>query len=162
GPQPWVVYLANCVLGALSCLLAYLLARDLLGGEGPARLAGVLTALYWPHIWFATVFVSENLYVPCQALVVWLVVRLGRPERAGRWDVALVCLAGLLLGWAVLTRPFALLLVPLLPAVLLSAGWRQPHPPTPSPKPRGGAGAEEDPTPQPPPRSPEGEPDRRR
>jgi 4-amino-4-deoxy-L-arabinose transferase-like glycosyltransferase len=135
GPQPWVVYLANCVLGALSCLLAYLLARDLLGGgataEGPARAAGVLTALYVPHIWFATVFVSENLYVPCQALVVWLVVRLCRLEAsavlrtaAKRKTFALACVAGLLLGWAVLTRPFALLLVPLLGAVLLYAGWR--------------------------------------
>jgi 4-amino-4-deoxy-L-arabinose transferase-like glycosyltransferase len=124
GPAPALVYGVNCVLGALACLLAYLLARDLLHAERPARAAGILTALYLPHIWFATVFVSENLYVPCQALVVWLVVRLCRRQDRGR-DFWLAGLAGLLLGWAVLTRPFALLLVPLLPAVLLYAGWRR-------------------------------------
>src|SRR6516165_5509595 len=67
GPNYPLAYLSFCLLGALSCLLTYLLARELLP-EGPARLAAVLAAVYLPHIYFATVFWSENLFVPCLAL----------------------------------------------------------------------------------------------
>jgi 4-amino-4-deoxy-L-arabinose transferase-like glycosyltransferase len=113
-----LVYVLSCLLGALSCVLTYLLARELVS-EGLARLAGGLAAVYLPHAWFATMLLSENLFVPLLVLGLWLIIRhLKRPS------VGLLALSGLVLGFATLTRPFALLLLPLLLGVLVVA-WRR-------------------------------------
>jgi 4-amino-4-deoxy-L-arabinose transferase-like glycosyltransferase len=116
GEQPRLVYLLNCVLGALGAWLTYLLGRELLDEAG-ARLAGMFAALYVPSIWFATKFLSENLFVPLLALTLWLFVRGLRAGSGPLWALAV----GLVLGWAVLTRPFALLMVPLLTLIVLAA-----------------------------------------
>ena len=113
------VYATLCLLGALSCVLTYVLARELVS-ENEARLAALLGALYVPHMHFATTFLSENLFVPCLALGLWLFIR---HVKTGSTP-ALVA-AGLVLGWAALTRPFALLLLPILLGVLLGAALRQ-------------------------------------
>jgi 4-amino-4-deoxy-L-arabinose transferase-like glycosyltransferase len=105
----------------LTCLLAYLVGREL-ADERRARLAGLLTAIYLPHAYFATVFWSENLFVPCLALALWLFVRALSNQQGRGW---LLALAGLALGWSALVRPFALLLVPILPLVLLRRQWRE-------------------------------------
>jgi 4-amino-4-deoxy-L-arabinose transferase-like glycosyltransferase len=120
GERPWVVYALCCALGALSCALSYLLAREVTD-EATARVAGALAAVYLPHVWFATMFLSENLAVPCLALGLWLFLR--HLRTGATWEAAL---AGLVLGWAALTRPFALLLVPILLVVLLrqTGRWR--------------------------------------
>jgi 4-amino-4-deoxy-L-arabinose transferase-like glycosyltransferase len=115
GQTPWLVYAVNCLLGALTCWLTYLLGRELLD-EWSARVAALLAALYLPTLWFATMYLSENLFVPCLALAVLLFARC---LRSG--SVWLVLATGLVLGWAVLTRPFALLLVPCLLLILLRA-----------------------------------------
>jgi 4-amino-4-deoxy-L-arabinose transferase-like glycosyltransferase len=122
GPCYPLVYVLLCVLGALSCVFAYLLARELVS-EGLARLAGCLAAVYLPHAWFATTFISENLFVPLLILGLWAFVRhLKRPS------VGMLALSGLALGLATLTRPFGLLLVPLLLGVLAVAWWRERRP----------------------------------
>jgi 4-amino-4-deoxy-L-arabinose transferase-like glycosyltransferase len=107
GTWPPFVYLLNCLLGAASCVLAYALGRELLDEKG-ARRAAWLTAFFLPHAWFATLYYSENLFVPLLALSAWLMVRQARTDAI--WPAAA---AGLVLGAAALTRPFAVLLVPL-------------------------------------------------
>src|SRR5262249_40572938 len=57
----------------------------------------------------ATLFESENLFVPLLALACWLLLRAGR--RYSHWP--LLVLAGLSLGFATLTRSFGLLLLPI-------------------------------------------------
>jgi 4-amino-4-deoxy-L-arabinose transferase-like glycosyltransferase len=116
GEQPALVYIVNCLLGALSCLLAYALGRELLSPRA-AWLAGWLTALFLPHAWFATLFYSENLFVPLLGASAWLLIR--QQSGGSMW---LVLLGGLLVGCAVLTRPFALLLLPLWGLALLASG----------------------------------------
>jgi 4-amino-4-deoxy-L-arabinose transferase-like glycosyltransferase len=111
------VYAALCALGAASCVLTYFVARELLP-EPAARLAAVLAAGYVPHVYFATLLLSENLFVPCLALVAWLVLR---HLRTG--SHASSSAAGLCLGAAILTRPFALLLVPLVFMILVARMW---------------------------------------
>ena len=112
GPSYPMVYVLLCVLGALGCVLTYLLARELVA-EGTARLAGVLAALYLPHAYFSCSFLSEALFVPQMLLGLWLFIKhLKRPS------LLLLAASGLVLGWAALTRPFALLLMPLLWGVL--------------------------------------------
>ena len=112
GDYPSVVYVLNCLLGAFACVLAYLLAREFFRDD-LARLTGVLASLCLGHIYFATNYLSENLFVPCLCLAVWLMVRYvkGGP-------IWLVGLAGVLMGYATLTRPMAILLLLLLPVVL--------------------------------------------
>jgi hypothetical protein len=118
GNRPPLVYLLNCLLGAAACALAYLLGREFLS-EYAARAAAVLGCFYLGHIYFAVSYTSENLYVPVLALGLWLVLR-------HRWTggLPLVVLAGLVLGWATLIRPLAILLLPLLAPVLGAAARR--------------------------------------
>jgi 4-amino-4-deoxy-L-arabinose transferase-like glycosyltransferase len=130
GERSWVVYLASCALGGVSCLLAYLIARRLMS-ERLARVAGVLCVVFLPHAYFAVMFWSEDLFVPLFAAAVWILVivltnRTGSGgELAPGITLLLVAGAGLLLGAAALTRPFALLAAPLFALVLLvNLRWR--------------------------------------
>lgn len=114
-----LAYLFFCALGAASCVLTYLLARELLA-EGWARIAGALSAVYLPHAYFSATFLSENSFVPLLALGSWLFIR--HLKGGPAW---LAGAAGLALGGAALTRPFALLLLPLLLLPLRAAARRQ-------------------------------------
>ena len=105
-----------CLLGALAVVLIYLLARELLD-ESRAKWAGSLAALYQPHLLFATRFDSENLYIPLLAAGLLLGVRQLR-----RSSVSMSALTGVLLGCAALTRPFALLILPVMLSVMI---WEQ-------------------------------------
>lgn len=99
GIYPLLVYLLNAALGAASCILAYLIGRDLFD-ECTGQRAGWLGAFFLPHIWFATMFHSENLFIPLLGMATWLL---------SRWPM----LSAVNLGLAVLTRPFAIVLIPL-------------------------------------------------
>ncbi len=112
GPCVPLVYAVLCFLGAVACVLTYILARELIA-EGPARVAGLLAAFYLPHIYFSAGFLSEALFVPCLTLGIWLFLKARQ-----RSSLTLLILAGLALSWATLTRPFALLVWPILLAVL--------------------------------------------
>lgn len=103
-----LAFVALCVLGAASCVLTYHLAREFFP-ENWARVAGILSAVYLPHVYFATVFYSENLFVPLLTLGVLLTVRF--LKGASTWYLAA---AGVVSGLATLTRPFALILLPLI------------------------------------------------
>jgi 4-amino-4-deoxy-L-arabinose transferase-like glycosyltransferase len=107
------MHVVFCLLGAASCLLTYLLARELLP-RATARVAGLLAAVYLPHVYFATRFDSENLFVPCLGLGMWMFVL-----HLKRGSVSWLLLSGLAFGAGALTRPFVLLLVPLLGLLLL-------------------------------------------
>ncbi|HTU22586.1 MAG TPA: glycosyltransferase family 39 protein [Gemmataceae bacterium] len=117
GPCVPLIYGVLCLLGAISCVLTYLLARELVE-ERTARIAGLLAAFYLPHIYFSAGFLSESLFVACLALGIWSFL-LARKRNS----LVLLMLAGLTLSWATLTRPFAVLLWPILLSVLgLSPG----------------------------------------
>lgn len=109
-------YALFCLLGATACVLTYVLARAIVS-ETAARVAGMLAAFYLPHAYMASQFISENLYVPLLALGLWLVIRV---LKHGFWVMAVM--AGLTLGFATLTRPAALLMLPLLFVILLWHG----------------------------------------
>jgi 4-amino-4-deoxy-L-arabinose transferase-like glycosyltransferase len=116
-----LAYAAMAALGAGSCVITFFLARSLLP-EPAARSAAALAAVYVPHVYFATQLLSENLFAPTLGLVVWLLLRhhrTGAPLSAAA--------AGLCLGVAVLTRPFAAMLVPIL-AVIVLGGLGRRHP----------------------------------
>jgi 4-amino-4-deoxy-L-arabinose transferase-like glycosyltransferase len=112
GENAAAAYVFFCLLGAIACVLTYSLAREVVA-EATARLAGVFAAIYLPHAYLATTFTSENVYIPCLALGLWAFARFMNQNVTG-----LVGAAGLALGWATLTRPGAVLLLPMLLGVL--------------------------------------------
>jgi 4-amino-4-deoxy-L-arabinose transferase-like glycosyltransferase len=117
-----MVYGALCLIGALTCLLTYEAARQFLT-EGVARTAGLLTAVYLPHIYFSTVFLSEIVFAFFVALGLWLFLL--HLRTSSLW---LLAGAGIAMGYAALSRPIALLFIPLLGLSLLRAwdmsAWR--------------------------------------
>jgi len=109
-----LAHLTFCLMGAAACVLTYEVARRLLP-ESAARLAGLFCAVYLPHIYFCTVFFSENLFALLVVLDIWLLLR-----EYDRWSLGGMALAGVVLGYTTLVRSFALLVLPLLSLVLLT------------------------------------------
>lgn len=103
----FAAYFSLCLLGALTVYCTWR-AGSLLAGERTGRVAGLLMALYPPHVYMATIFASENLFTALLAAFLLLAAQRRAPA------------AGLCLGALILTRPFALLALPL----LLLACWR--------------------------------------
>jgi 4-amino-4-deoxy-L-arabinose transferase-like glycosyltransferase len=115
GEKYLFAYLAFCLLGAGSCLLIFLTAREVLGEKG-GWAAGILSAIYYPHIYYTTTFYSETLFIFCLSLGLWTFIK---HLRTGSL-ITLFCL-GLILGYCTLTRPFAILLLPAFAALLFYA-----------------------------------------
>jgi 4-amino-4-deoxy-L-arabinose transferase-like glycosyltransferase len=61
-----LAYLLFCLLGAATAVVTYYLARELLP-ESLARISGFLLAVYFGHVYFATIFLSEGLFALCVA-----------------------------------------------------------------------------------------------
>jgi 4-amino-4-deoxy-L-arabinose transferase-like glycosyltransferase len=113
-----LAYLVFCALGATACVLTFLVASELL--EPPlAVLAAFFSIIYTSSVYDATVFASENLFVVCLGLSIWLFLRYLR--RGSFLDLFLSAVS---IGWGILTRPFALLLIPLFVSVLLFRMWK--------------------------------------
>lgn len=114
------------VIGALACVLLYLVAKRLCGVR-VARLAAVFGAVNFHMIFAAAAVGHQALDVYWTLLLVWCLLEyLEQPQRLGRWMPAL----GLILGWAVLTREgnlaFWAFLIPwFLLAARVRVGWRR-------------------------------------
>jgi 4-amino-4-deoxy-L-arabinose transferase-like glycosyltransferase len=113
----FAAYFSLCLLGSLAVYWTYR-AGCLLADERTGRIAAVLLALYPPHIYFATLFASENLFVTLLALALFL----GAQSELRRGTLLAGLGLGLCLGFLILTRPFAILALPLLFLPLLL--WR--------------------------------------
>jgi 4-amino-4-deoxy-L-arabinose transferase-like glycosyltransferase len=109
GPDPLAGQLFNAVVGALTVMLLYLLARRLFDRLTATIAAGFLAILPGSILWTGALL-SETLYafvlVGVFALVAWL------PRRP--WAVAVL---GAAIGVAILTRGEAVLLIPAVLAV---------------------------------------------
>lgn len=115
GERYIAAYLFFCVSGAASCVLSFLICREL-ELPGAAVWAAALSAAYFPQVYSSTVFLSENFFGVIIALCVWLQLLYLRKPSA-----VLALATGVTLGVSVLTRPFALLLAPCLACVTLLA-----------------------------------------
>jgi 4-amino-4-deoxy-L-arabinose transferase-like glycosyltransferase len=96
------------IVGAAGSISTYLLAKEAVS-ERAARLAGVLFALYFPAIYFCTVWLSEPLFMLIFALSLWQYLIHLRTRSC--WALAI---AGVLFSCSVLVRPFAILMLPAL------------------------------------------------
>lgn len=100
-------YLLFAGLGGVTCVLTYRIAQELFD-ENTARVCAGLALVYFPHVYFSTRFDSENLFATLLAIAVYSLLRFDNSDR-----FAWILIAGVTLGLAILTRPFALLLLPL-------------------------------------------------
>jgi len=96
------------VLGASVCVVTYLLAKEVVS-ERAARLSAALSVVYFPIVYFSTVWLSEPLFMFSFALSLLLFIIY---VRTGRYAALAGC--GLLFSWSVLVRPFAILMLPVL------------------------------------------------
>src|SRR5947209_5885896 len=112
-PRFEVAYVAVLLVSALLPVVCYFLSRRLLS-EADARVCALLSVFYVPAIYFATELMSEVLFVPLFGACL-LALIIGMERRSAPW----VSAGSLLLGLCVLTRPFALLCLP----VVVLARW---------------------------------------
>jgi len=113
------VRIVFCLISALTCLFAGLLAREMFG-ELAGLFAALLLALLPNHVYYAQHMLSEAPYA-CAITLACLWAVHSRSER-GHWLYDLG--AGLMLGLALLTRPQAALCLPLLGLLALFGATR--------------------------------------
>ena len=112
-----VARIGQAILGGLTCLLLMRIG-SLLVGPTAGALAGVLLAVYPPHVYLAGVFYSSALETFFCAVAVWLAARVATGHGAA--GVALAC--GAVLGLGILTRPAYVVLAPCIATVWLARG----------------------------------------
>jgi 4-amino-4-deoxy-L-arabinose transferase-like glycosyltransferase len=117
------VRVAQAFVDTLTCLLIYLLGREIFG-EAAGLLAAGLAALYPPLIFYTGVLLTESLTTLLLTGASWLLLRGIRTRRRSRH--VLLVLAGLLLGLAIITRSVLLTTVPLALLWLLLVAERWP------------------------------------
>jgi 4-amino-4-deoxy-L-arabinose transferase-like glycosyltransferase len=82
GPVPWLVLLAQTILGALTCLIVAAAAKGLVahpvGGRCAALVAGIFYALYPPLIKSEHLIMTESLFVFWVAICLFVLVLLER------------------------------------------------------------------------------------
>ena len=113
-----LVYLSLIVIGALTCVLTFFLAREVLT-EKWAQASGLLASVYLPHAYFSSIFLSEVLFAFCVGLALWFLLRFLRGPSVW-WMIGV----GLCLGYATLARPIGLILPVFLAPALLR--WARP------------------------------------
>jgi 4-amino-4-deoxy-L-arabinose transferase-like glycosyltransferase len=104
GESYWSAVVLNVVCGAATAVVAFLLARSLLG-PSTALMAGLVVAAYPNHVFYSSLQLTEPLFTLVVVGMTFLILR---------WPTALrsAAAAGVLLGVAALTRP-AIVLFPL-------------------------------------------------
>lgn len=112
--QPWLV---NALAAALGILGTYLLGRDLFGRRTGLLAAG-LGALSPMYILLSGTLLSHTTTLALLTFFAWAFLRARRPDEPQRLDFAL--LAGALVGWALISRPFTAMAIGL-PFALLAA-----------------------------------------
>ena len=118
----FLVYLVQCLLGGITCGLIYLLAKELVDVR-TAWVCSALSVFYFPSIYFSTLFLSETLFSFCLVLGISAFLRYLRTG-----SMLMLIGSGVALGWATLTRPSAILLLPMLAWVVIvgKASHRRP------------------------------------
>ncbi|NOZ20692.1 MAG: hypothetical protein GXP25_06340 [Planctomycetes bacterium] len=106
GASPMVICLVQVLLGSLTCVFIYLIARRLFDPR-VAAVAGVMAALYGPFLTHDIEFLSDSfgtfLYCAAALALLWAMAQPG---------IGTFALGGLLIGLRAIQRPNVLLLVP--------------------------------------------------
>ncbi len=98
---------AQALLGALTTMLTMFLARRMDRSPWPALVAGILSALYFPFVFYAGLALTETLFA--FLLLVFVTLLLHAADTGKRWVAAM---AGVILALAILVRPSLLTFLP--------------------------------------------------
>ncbi len=109
GPRLGVIYVVQAAIGALSCLLVYLIGRRVFG-ERAAVAAAAVMILYGPLIYFDAQPLIPVLHVALVLLGLFLLLR--TDSRGGSGALRGWALAGVAWGLAAIATPNLLLAVP--------------------------------------------------
>ncbi len=110
GVSPLAGKWANAALGVLACVAVWGAGRTLFGAR-VGLLAGLLLAA-WPNVIFHTLLLDSESLAVCEfAVVFWMAVQL---PAAGKRFWLHTLLLGAVLGYAILTRPVAMILFPVI------------------------------------------------
>ncbi len=107
GPNLTAVRSAQALLGVLTCAFITVYTRRLFRSSTAGIIAGFLSALYLPAIFYEGVILPATLILFLDALFLLLMVPDSRPAGPARLTVA-----GFVLGLSVMAKPVALLLLP--------------------------------------------------
>jgi len=110
-----------CLIGAATCVAAYLVAREVAGEVG-GLVTAALVAAYPNILYYAIHFSSEPLFTVLLLLAVWQFIRGLRSERLVHY-----AMSGVLLGLSALTRPASFYFLPFFALVAVAverARWR--------------------------------------
>jgi 4-amino-4-deoxy-L-arabinose transferase-like glycosyltransferase len=113
--------IVNALLGALSVLLVYLLAKRI-WGRRTGLLAAAFTAVFPPLVLLSRDLVSESLFIPLELGAILCVLEFRRSGRTWRWALG----AGALCGLAILTRNTGVVLTIPIAIGLWGGGHRSP------------------------------------
>ena len=107
GPSLTAVRSVQALLGIFTCAFIAVITRRLFRSSTAGIIAGLLTALYLPAIFYEGVLLPATLALFLNALFVLLMT-----QDTGQTGPARLIAAGFVLGLSVMTKPVALLLLP--------------------------------------------------
>lgn len=111
-PDPVYIRLTNIVFGVLTCLLIYLIGKEM-GGNVVGLVSSLVASLYGPFIFYSIVPLKTALSVLLFASLVYLLISV-----LNRRSWVKAVLLGICLGLVQNVRPNCLVLVPLVPLVV--------------------------------------------
>lgn len=114
-----VVFIIQAIIGIVTPLLVYLIAREFFETK-ISLLAAAITAFYPSFIAYSGRLMTENLFLPLLALVIYFVIRLRRDA-----SVKTGILTGVSLGLALLTRGVVMPMLILVPVYAVFIGGRK-------------------------------------
>jgi 4-amino-4-deoxy-L-arabinose transferase-like glycosyltransferase len=100
---------AHALLGALTCILAMLVAKELVPKRRVVIWTGLLCALYPPLVWHSVHLMTEPLFIFLSILSLYALIRMARTHR-WRWLI----LAGMAAGLGTLSRSMMTGFLPLM------------------------------------------------
>lgn len=115
GHSYWVVYIAQSLLGAATCVLVYGIGRALFS-PAVGVIAGILTALYGPFLFYGGMLVGETLGIALTCLAFLSLVFFQRTKKARH-----LFPAGIFVGLSMLARGNMLIVLPFIAAWVLFA-----------------------------------------
>lgn len=109
----FVVRIIQCILGAASCVLIYLLGKEIFSSR-VGIIAAIIATFYYPFIQMSAYLVTETLSVFLILLSLWQLIK--AKEDHSTWNLIF---SGILLGLASLTRSTFFGFYPLIPAIFI-------------------------------------------
>jgi len=112
-PDILYVRIMNIILGALTCYLIYLIARELLNRTA-GLIACLVAALYKPFIFYSIVPLKTSLSVFLFALTIYLFLSV-----INKYSIIKTVLLGLVIGLMLNVRPNCIVIIPLMPLLFI-------------------------------------------